>query len=128
MEADIRGTQRKVVSARVAPLDASLAPEGIVIKGGVALPFLVSRQWSAPAGDYLEQWFLVVPGSEEVVFAGPARSEAHIWGLQSLTEIVDHVTEPFALEPGAYEVVFALGGAVGGRTPIPAVAAPAAAA
>jgi hypothetical protein len=128
MEADIHGTQRKVVSSRVAPLDASLAPEGIAIAGGIALPFSVSRQWSAPAGDYLEQWFLVVPGSEEVLFTGPARSEAHIWGLQSLTEIVDHVTESFPLEPGAYEVVFALGGAVGGRSPVAAVATPAAAA
>lgn len=122
-EADISGTQRKILIARAAPLKAAHGNSGIALKDGRTLPFVVARTWSAPAGHYSEQWFLVHPETREVLYEGPART-AQILGLQAPTDLLDEVREPFPLEPGSYLVVFALGGMMGGQIEIEAAAGP----
>jgi hypothetical protein len=87
---------------------------GIRLKNGRTLPFIVQREWSAPAGHYAETWYLVHPETREVYYEGPV-SRARIVGLQSATELIDEVTEPIVLRPGTYQVVFALGGQLGGE-------------
>lgn len=119
MEAQITGTQRKVMAGAVRPVKRSHGESGIPLRGGKTLPFRVERSWSAPAGLYHEQWFLVVPDTREVLHEGPV-VERPIWGLQGLTHVADDVTEPVALEPGSYLVVFALGGHMGGQTEVEA--------
>lgn len=74
----------------------------------------MSRQWSAPAGHYEERWYLVNPETREVLYESPGRTVL-IWGLQSLTEVIDDITEPIELLPGSYLLVFALGGLMGGE-------------
>ncbi len=127
MEADIRGNQRKVVTSRAAPLRAAFGDSGIPIRNGRTLPFKLTREWSAPAGHYVERWYLVNPETREVLHEGPAR-ETLIFGLQSLTELVDEVTEAIALEPGKYSIVYALDGIHGGEFEVEATEAPAEAA
>jgi hypothetical protein len=122
-EADISGAQRKILTARAAPLKAAHGDSGIALKDGRTLPFVVARTWSAPAGHYSEQWFLVHPETREVLYEGPART-APILGLQAPTDLLDEVREPFPLEPGSYLVVFALGGIMGGQIEIEAAAGP----
>lgn len=119
MEADISGHQRKVVSSAVRPARAVHGRSGIALKGGRSLPFIVSRKWNAPAGNYQEQWFLVAPDSREVLFEGPVR-EILVFGLQSLTEVADVVDEPIELAPGTYLIVFALGRIMGGQVEVEA--------
>ncbi|MDQ3985675.1 MAG: hypothetical protein M3280_04175 [Actinomycetota bacterium] len=114
MEAELNGPQRKVVSSSVAPRRISHGESGIPLRDGKTLPFTVTREWSAPAGHYEERWFLINPETREVLFEGPAR-RALVWGLQSLTELTDEVTEPISLQPGTYSVVFALGRLMGGE-------------
>ena len=123
MEADIEGLQRKVVVSSVAPLRPSHGDSGIAVRDGRSLPFVLRREWSAPAGHYVESWYLVVPATGEVLFEGPRRNVL-IWGLQSLTELVDEVVESVAMEPGSYEIVFALNDVLGGKLPVEAVEAP----
>jgi hypothetical protein len=120
MEAQISGTQRKVMGSSVRPVKLSHGESGIPIRDGKTLPFRVQRSWSAPAGVYPEQWFLVRPDSREVLYEGPLEERA-IWGLQGLTEVTEDVTDPIALEPGSYLVVFALGGHMGGQQDVEAV-------
>lgn len=124
MEADISGTQRKVVTSSVRPTRLAHGAEGIALRDGKTLPFAVLREWSAPAGYYPEQWFLVAPDSKEVLFEGPVQT-ALIWGLQSLTPVEDVVTEAVSLSPGRYLIVFALGGVKGGEIEVVAADAPA---
>lgn len=124
MQADIEGAQRKVLVSSVAPMRPSLGDSGIALRDGRTLPFTLRREWSAPAGHYVETWYLVAPESREVLFEGPAR-EVSIWGLQGLTALTSDVTEPIPLEPGTYEIVFALGGVMGGTLQVEAVDAPA---
>lgn len=124
MEADISGSQRKVVVSSIAPLRPSLGDAGVAIRDGRTLPFVLRREWSGPAGHQIETWYLVAPDTREVLYEGPRR-EVSIWGLQSLTEIVDEVTEPILLEPGSYEIVFSLDGGMGGTLEFEAVEAPA---
>lgn len=114
MEADLNGRQRKVVASSVAPLRVSHGDSGIPLRDGKTLPFTVAREWSAPAGHYEERWFLINPETREVLHEGPSR-DVLVWGLQSLTEFTDEVTEPISLQPGTYAVVFALGGLMGGE-------------
>lgn len=123
MEADINGSQRKVVYWSVKPVRAALGDSGIPLQDGVALPFVVSRSWNAPAGYYREQWFLIDPQTREVLYEGPER-QALIWGLQSWTEVVDEVPGGFRLRPGTYQIVFALGGMQGGTADVEAAEAP----
>ena len=127
MEADLNGNQRKVVTMRVAPTRASFGDSGIPIRKGRTLPFRLAREWSAPAGRYVEQWFLVQPDTREVLHEGPAR-EVSLFGLQALTEVVDEVTVPIELEPGSYQIFFAIGGLLGGQFDVEAIEAPAEAA
>jgi hypothetical protein len=124
MQADINGPQRKILNGHVRPLKAAHGLEGIAVRNGKSLPFVVTREWSAPEGYYIEQWFIVKPDTGEVFIEGPPR-EALIWGLQARTELVDEVLEGFPLEPGSYQVVFALGGLKGGEIDVEVVEAPA---
>lgn len=101
------------------PVRSAHGSEGIPLKGGSTLPFRVRRTWSAPAGLYFERFYLVDPGTREVLFEGPLREE-RIWGLQSLTELVDEVREPIELAAGTYEMVFSLGGTLGGTVTVEA--------
>jgi hypothetical protein len=128
MQADINGPQRKILVASVRPAKAAHGSSGIALRGGRTLPFVIYRQWSAPAGYYAEQWFLVVPDTKEVVYEGQVRRETLIWGLQAVTELTDTVTESIKLGPGTYKVVFALGGLLGGELDVEAFEAPAEAA
>jgi hypothetical protein len=97
---------------------------GIAVRDGKTLPFVLRREWSAPAGNSIESWYLVAPDTREVLYEGVPR-QVHIWGLQSLTEIVDEVIEPIALMPGTYEIVFALNNVMGGKLEVEATEAPA---
>lgn len=124
MQADINGPQRKILSARTRPLKPTHGLDGIAVREGRCLPFVVERQWSAPAGYYVEQWFLVKPETGEVFIEGPAK-ESLILGLQARTDLTDEVTEALPLEPGAYRLVFALGGLKGGEVDVQVVEAPA---
>ncbi|HEX2295012.1 MAG TPA: hypothetical protein VHN37_06850 [Actinomycetota bacterium] len=119
MEAQITGLQRKVMGSSVRPVKVSHGEAGIAVRGGKTLPFRVARSWSAPAGVYPEQWFLVRPDTREVLHEGPS-VERPIWGLQGLTEVVDEVVEPLPLDPGSYLVVFSLGGHMGGQAEVEA--------
>jgi hypothetical protein len=125
MKADINGPQRKILVATVRPAKTAHGASGIALRRGSTLPFVIYRQWSAPAGYYSEQWFLVVPDTKEVVHEGPVRRETLIWGLQSVTELTDTVTAPIELEPGTYRIVFALGGLLGGEVDVEVFEAPA---
>jgi hypothetical protein len=125
MQADINGPQRKILVATVRPARKGHGASGIALRQGRALPFVIYRQWSAPAGYYSEQWFLVVPDTKEVVHEGPVRRETLIWGLQAVTELTDTVSESIRLEPGTYKIVFALGGLMGGELDVEVFEAPA---
>lgn len=127
MQADIEGPQRKVMASRVRPAKASHGDAGIALKDGATLPFNVRRSWSAPAGHYPERWYLVHPSTREVLYEGPER-QVLIWGLQALTEVEDQITDSIALDPGTYNVVFSLGGLMGGQIDVEAYEAPAEAA
>lgn len=123
MQADINGSQRKILTASVRPAKAAHGSDGIAVREGRTLPFVVTREWSAPAGYYSEQWFLVKPDGE-VMFEGPAETRL-VWGLQSRSEFVDAVDTPVALGPGSYQIVFALDRLRGGELDVTAVEAPA---
>lgn len=123
MEADINGPQRKVVASSVRPSKLAHGGDGIALRDGKTLPFRVTRSWSAPAGYYPEQWFLVDPNTREVLYESHSVTRL-VWGLQSLTEVTDEVPEPVALQPGTYLVVFALGGLKGGEVGVEAREAP----
>ncbi|MGH2786654.1 MAG: hypothetical protein ACRDJV_01930 [Actinomycetota bacterium] len=124
--ADIDGHQRKIVSGSVRPVRAEHGGAGIPLQRDKTLPFVVTRAWNAPAGSYVEAWYLIDPDTREVLFEGPSR-RASIWGLQSWEEFTDTVDEAVRLGPGRYEIVFALSGLLGGRLEVEAVEVPAAA-
>lgn len=117
MEADISGSQRKVLVSSVVPARRTLGNEGIPIRDGKTLPFAVAREWSAPAGIYVERFYIVDPASREVLYEGPA-VEQSLWGLQGLTRFETDVRDSFALTPGTYAVVHSLGGMLGGEFPV----------
>lgn len=127
MEADISGPQRKTLMTRVRPTRATHGADGIPLKDGKTLPFEVHRSWSAPAGYYPEQWFLVDPKTREVLYESRVRTR-YIFGLQAPTDVVDVVEEPIALDARPYLVVFALGGLKGGELEVSAAGADAPAA
>ena len=104
--------------SRVRPVKASAGAEGIVLQEGKTVPFEVYRAWSAPAGHYPEQWFLVDPKTREVLYESKAPVRA-MFGLQAPTEVTDVVVEPLELDPGTYQIVFALGGLKGGEIDVP---------
>ncbi|MDQ3752231.1 MAG: hypothetical protein M3333_05000 [Actinomycetota bacterium] len=105
----------------VRPLNSAYGGEGIPVRGNRTLPFSVTREWSAPAGRYVERWFLVDPATRTVVFEGPIRDEVLIWGLQALSSLTDRLMNSFTLEPGPYLLVFALGGHKGAEVEVEAV-------
>jgi hypothetical protein len=118
--ADIDGPQRKIVSVYVRPAKSNLGDSGIPVRGGRSLPFIVTRGWIAPAGNYPETWYLVDPETRAVLYeSGTANRQ--IWGLQAVTEIEERVTEPLELAPGTYLVVAGLGGISGGEFEVEAV-------
>lgn len=127
MEADISGPQRKVKVSWVRPAKAAHGTEGITVRDGQTLPFVVHREWLAPAGYYQEQWFLIDPSTREVLYEGGAVQRS-IRGLQALTACEDVVSEPVVLQPGRYQLVFALGGLQGGELDVEVAEAPAEAA
>ena len=117
MEADINGPQRKTLMTRVRPVKAPYGTAGIGLKDGSTLPFEVTRSWSAPAGHYPEQWFLVNPKTREVLYESRSVTR-FIFGLQAPTDVTDTVDEPLELAPGTYQIVFALGGLKGGEVDV----------
>ncbi|MGH2729659.1 MAG: hypothetical protein ACRDJI_03530 [Actinomycetota bacterium] len=127
MEADLQGHQRKIVKTAVRPAKAVHGTAGIAVQDGGTLPFVVTRYWNAPAGNYPETWYLIDPATNEVLHEGPVKLVL-VWGLQSLTEVTDRVAEPVALGPGTYRIVFALGGVKGGEVDVEAYELPAEAA
>lgn len=122
--ADVSGPQRRVMSASVRPTRSAWGDSGIRLKNGRSLPFAVTRAWLAPVGYYQEAWYLVNPETREVLYEGPSQPRL-IYGLQSFTKVSDVVTEPIALTPGRYLIVFALGGLKGGEVEVEASEAPA---
>ncbi len=114
MQADISGSQRKVVSHAVRPARLAHGDSGIALKDGVTLPFVVRRGWSAPLGHYAERFYIIDQKTREVLFEGPERTEL-VRGLQAVTEFVDEISMPLDLKPGPYGLVFALGGMMGGE-------------
>jgi len=112
--ADIDGHQRKIVMNAVRPARTSHGTEGIALKGGRTLPFVVARAWNAPAGNWPEAWYLVDPATREVLFEGPQKIVS-VWGLLAWTEFSDEVDPGIPIEPGTYLIVFALGGVQGGE-------------
>jgi hypothetical protein len=123
-EADIGGSQRKVISTTVAPLRRSDGDAGIPTANGKTRPFRVERLWSAPAGHYAERFYIVDPETREVVYEGPEHLLL-IWGLQAPTEVADEITEAIPLLPRRYRLFFALGGISGGEVDVDAVEVPA---
>lgn len=117
MEADIAGNQRKIVRSSVRPTRSALGTEGIPVRDGKTLPFIVSRGWNAPSGYYPEAFYIVAPDTGEVYHAAPTKVRL-IWGLASVTDVSTEVTEPVELPPGTYKIVFALGGMKGGETEV----------
>ena len=124
MEADVAGLQRKLIKVSVRPIDPAVGSEGIPVQDNRTLPFSVTRSWSAPAGRYLERWFLVHPDEGTIAFEGPVRDEVLIWGLQALSSLTDRMMNPFPLQPGPYLLVPALGGHKGGEVEVQAFAVP----
>jgi hypothetical protein len=122
--ADISGPQRKVLSFKIGPAKPSQGEIGIPVRRGRALPFVVWRQWIAPAGHYAERFYLVDKDSREIIWEGPQRNQT-TWGLQGATEETTTIDDSFPLEPGSYLVVFALGGVSGGEFDVDAVEVPA---
>jgi hypothetical protein len=108
----------------VRPVKRAHGASGIRLRDGRTLPFVVTRGWNAPAGRYPEQFFLVQPETREVLYESPVRNVL-IWGLQSITDLADEVSLPLPLAPGTYEVVFALGGVMGGRMDVEVTELPA---
>ena len=119
MEADVSGHQRKVMRSTVRPARSSHGTEGIAIRNGKALPFLVTRGWNAPEGYYQETFYIVAPDTGEVFYEAPPEVRL-IWGLQSITDVSTTVAEPLELAPGTYKIVFALGGIKGGEVDVEA--------
>lgn len=122
--ADIAGSQRKVLEHSIRPARVSHGSSGIPVRSGKTQPFIVERIWSSPAGDYPEAFYLIDPATREVLFEGPVVTRA-MWGLQARTEVAQTISTSFALPPGKYAVVFALGGVSGGEFPVEAVEVPA---
>lgn len=106
------------------PLNPAYGSEGIPVHDNRTLPFSVTRAWSAPAGRYLERWFLVHPETRTVIFEGPIREEVLIWGLQALSSMTDRLLNSFPLEPGHYLLVLALGGHKGAEIEVEAIPVP----
>ena len=91
--------------------------DGIAVRDGKTLLFVVARGWNAPAGNYPEAFYIVDPKTAEVYYESPTATRL-IWGLPSVTDVETEVTQPIELPPGTYQVVFALGGVKGGDSTV----------
>lgn len=120
MEADLKGHQRKVIGYSVTPLKIAHGTTGIPVREGSTLPFKVTRIWSAPAGHYNEQWYLVNPDTREVLYESPS-SDVLLTGLQAPTSLTDEIADRFKLEAGRYLLVYALDAISGGEFEVEAV-------
>ena len=120
MEADIGGNQRKLVRSRIRPVRSAHGTDGIAVREGKTLPFVVARGWNAPAGNYPEAFYIVDPKTAEVYYESP-RETRLIWGLPAVTDVETEVAQPIELPPGTYQVVFALGGVKGGEAMVEVV-------
>jgi hypothetical protein len=114
--ADIAGNQRKIMRSGARPARAVHGRDGIPVREGKTLPFVVARGWNAPAGNYPEAFYLVNEAGE-VYYEHPTETRL-IWGLPSITDIESTVDQPIELQPGTYKLVFALGGIKGGETEV----------
>lgn len=121
--AEIKGAQRKVMSHAIRPLKPSHGSRGIAVRSGRTLPFVVEEEWSAPAGNYAERFYIVDIKTREIIFEGPETLQL-MWGLQGLTTVRNEIDESFGLTPGTYLLVFALGGLAGGEFEFEAIEAP----
>lgn len=99
------------------PVRSAHGSAGIAVRDGKTLPFVVTRGWNAPAGYYPETFYLVAPTTGEVYYAAPTVTRL-IWGLPSITDVESAVDEPIEIPPGAYNLVFSLGGIKGGETTV----------
>ena len=123
-QADIDGPQRKILRTEVKPVRPAHGTSGIPVRGGRALPFVVSRGWNAPSGYYTEAWYLVHPETREVLFEGPSEIRL-IRGLPAITDVTDEIKDGFELQPGAYKLFFVMDGEVGAEIDVQAVEVPA---
>lgn len=114
----------ELVRATVSPADRPWEI-GIPVVDGRTQPFRVTRLWSGPAGHYTEAWS-IRKGFHEVLYEHPLK-DIHVRGMQSVTEIVDRVEQPPALEEGTYLLVFVVEGLFMGSVDIEVRAVPAAA-
>jgi hypothetical protein len=121
--ADLSGPQRRVLAFKIVPAKPSQGDSGIPLRRGRTLPFVVWRQWIAPAGHYAERFYIVDKDSREIIWEGPQRHQT-TWGLQGATEERTAIDDSFPLEAGNYLVVFALGGVSGGEFDVNAFEVP----
>lgn len=121
--ADIDGPQTKIVTTNVRPARAGHGSDGIPIRAGRTLPFVVERGWNAPLGYYTEAWFLIDPSTREVLFEGPAGVRL-IRGLPTITDVADEVRSSFPLQPGTYAIVFVLNGTIAAEVEVRALEVP----
>lgn len=98
----------------VRPARGGHGVQGIPVRDGKTLPFVVDRGWNAPAGYYPETFYVVDADTGEVYYEAPTVVRL-IWGLPSITDVSTTVADPVDLPPGKYKVVFALGGIKGGE-------------
>jgi hypothetical protein len=117
--ADIAGPQRKVIAHDIRPLKPSQGESGIPLSRGRTLPFVVERQWSAPAGHYNERFFIVDPRTREVLYESPG-TIIRLMGLQAPTALRSVVEEPVPLMPGKYLVFWATDDLEGGTSEVEA--------
>ena len=86
MQADIAGNQRKLVRSRIRPVRSAYGADGIAVRDGKTLPFVVARGWNAPAGNYPEAFYIVDPKTSEVYYESPPATRL-IWGLPAVTDV-----------------------------------------
>ncbi|HLF70112.1 MAG TPA: hypothetical protein VI541_04075 [Actinomycetota bacterium] len=101
-----REYQAELISAKVMPV-AHPFGGGIEIKDGETTPFIVERNWAAPAGHYIEEWS--IRDGAKVLHRSGSRS-IFIRGLQSSTVHRDEVAEPLALPVGDFQLVLVVEG------------------
>ena len=81
MQADINGPQRKVLVATVRPAKTAHGASGIALRRGRTLPFVIYRQWSAPAGYY--PLFTDLPKAKSLEDYERLAPWAAFWGARS---------------------------------------------
>ncbi len=108
----------QLMKARVAPVDRPWE-QGIDLANGSTRPFVVERAWSGPAGTYIEEWSIRRDG--KVLYRRPS-DYIRVRGTQSVSAYSESVTDPIALESGAYDLVFVVEGYLMGSAGIEVLA------